>query len=156
MLDRRVSYSLKSTHRKNKEGVMVETLSQLFLNTLKSYPKDDLLLSKKEGKYVPISTAEFAERVKYFCLGLKDLGLEAGDKLIILSENRPKWIISDLANLCLGGITVPIYTTLAQEQIRYIIDDCYMLKPRTLEEGSGCKEWPDKGHTLHHLRIRRS
>ena len=102
---------------------MVETLSQLFLNTLKSYPKDDLLLSKKEGKYVPISTAEFAERVKYFCLGLKDLGLEAGDKLIILSENRPKWIISDLANLCLGGITVPIYTTLAQEQIKYIIDD---------------------------------
>jgi long-chain acyl-CoA synthetase len=102
---------------------MVETLSQLFLNTIKSYPKDDLLLSKKEGKYVPISTGEFANRVKYFCLGLKDLGLESGDKLIILSENRPKWIISDFANLCLGGTTVPIYTTLVPEQIKYIIDD---------------------------------
>ncbi|NIO49860.1 MAG: AMP-binding protein [Candidatus Aminicenantes bacterium] len=102
---------------------MVETLSQLFLNTTKSYPKDDLLLSKKEGKYVPISTEEFADRVKYFSLGLKDLGLEEGDKLIILSENRPKWVISDFANLCLGGITVPIYTTLAPEQIKFIIDD---------------------------------
>ncbi len=102
---------------------MVETLSQLFLNTIKSYPKDDLLLSKKEGKYVPISTEEFADRVKCFSLGLRDLGLNAGDKLIILSENRPEWIISDIANLCLGGITVPIYISLIPEQIKYIIDD---------------------------------
>ena len=102
---------------------MVETLSQLFLNTIKSYPKDDLLLSKKEGKYVPISTEEFADRVKCFSLGLRDLGLESGDKLIILSENRPEWVISDIANLCLGGITVPIYTSLIPEQIKYIIDD---------------------------------
>jgi len=102
---------------------MVETLSQLFLNTIKSYPKDDLLLFKKEGKYVPISTEEFADSVKYFSLGLRDLGLEAGDKLIILSENRPEWVISDIANLCLGGITVPIYTSLLPEQIKYIIDD---------------------------------
>ena len=102
---------------------MVETLSQLFLNTIKSYPKDDLLLFKKEGKYVPISTEEFADRVKCFSLGLRDLGLEAGDKLIILSENRPEWVISDVANLCLGGITVPIYTSLIPEQIKYIIDD---------------------------------
>jgi len=102
---------------------MVETLSQLFLNTIKSYPKDDLLLSKKEGKYVPISTEEFADRVKCFSLGLRDLGLEAGDKLIILSENRPEWVISDVANLCLGGITVPIYISLIPEQIKYIIDD---------------------------------
>ncbi len=102
---------------------MVETLSQLFLNTIKSYPKDELLLSKKEGKYVPISTEEFADKVKYFSLGLKDLGLEAADKLIILSENRPKWVISDFANLCLGGVTVPIYTTLVPEQVKYIIDN---------------------------------
>lgn len=102
---------------------MVETLSQLFLNTIKSYPKDDLFLSKKEGKYVPISTEEFADRVKCFSLGLRDLGLEEGDKLIILSENRPEWVISDVANLCLGGITVPIYTSLIPEQIKYIIDD---------------------------------
>ncbi len=102
---------------------MAETLSQLFLNTIKSYPKDDLMLYKKEGKYVPISTEEFADRVKCFSLGLRDLGLEAEDKLIVLSENRPEWVISDIANLCLGGITVPIYTSLIPEQIKYIIDD---------------------------------
>ena len=102
---------------------MVETISQLFLNTVKTYIKDDLLLYKKEGRYVPISTREFAEKVRHFSLGLRELGLGAGDKMIILSENRPEWAISDIANLCLGGITVPIYTTLVPDQIKYIIDD---------------------------------
>ena len=105
------------------EGIMVETISQLFLNTVKTYIKDDLMLYKKEGQYVPISTREFAEKVKHFSLGLRELGLGAGGKMIILSENRPEWVISDVANLCLGGITVPIYTTLVPDQIKYIIDD---------------------------------
>lgn len=102
---------------------MVETLSQLFLNTVKSYPKADLMLYKKEGNYRPISTDEFANQVKHLALGLKDLGYNAGDKLIILSENRPEWVMTDLANLCLGGVTVPIYTSLVPDQIKYIIDN---------------------------------
>lgn len=102
---------------------MIETLSQLFLNTVKSYIKDDLMLYKKEGRYVPISTQEFGDMVKQFSLGLKVLGLGAGDKMIVLSENRPEWVISDIACLCLGGITVPIYTTLVPEQVKYIIED---------------------------------
>ena len=102
---------------------MVETLSQLFFNTVRTYIKDDLMLYKKEGQYTPISTGEFEAKVKHLCLGLKELGLGAGDKMIILSENRPEWVISDLANLSLGGVTVPIYTTLVPEQVKYIIDD---------------------------------
>ena len=102
---------------------MVETLSQLFLNTIKSYAKDDLMLYKKDGSYTPISTDEFGKDVKHFALGLRELGYEAGDKLIILSENRPEWVMTDLASLCLGGISVPIYTSLVPEQIQYIIDN---------------------------------
>ena len=102
---------------------MTETLSQIFLNTLKLYQKDDFMLYKESGKYVPISTQEFGNRVKNFALGLKDIGAEPGDKLIILSENCPNWVMTDLANLCIGGITVPIYTSLVPEQIKYIIDN---------------------------------
>ncbi len=102
---------------------MVDTLSQLFLHTSKSFPKDDLMLYKKEGKYAPISTDEFAERVKHLALGLRSLGYESGDKLVIFSENRPEWVMTDMANLCLGGVTVPIYTSLVPEQIKYIIDN---------------------------------
>lgn len=102
---------------------MIETVSQLVLNTIKSYLKEDLILYKKEGEYVPVSTEEFGNQVKYFCLGLRDLGFEAGDKLVILSETRPEWVISDLASLCSGGITVPIYPSLVPDQIKYIIHD---------------------------------
>ncbi|MBS3818815.1 long-chain fatty acid--CoA ligase [bacterium] len=101
---------------------MPQTLSQLFLNTVDSYPKEDLMLHKVEGDYVPVSTERFAHQVKHLTLGLKNLGLNPGDKIIILSENRPEWVMADLAVLCLGGMTVPVYTSLVPEQIRFIID----------------------------------
>jgi len=100
---------------------MIATLSQMVLNTVRTYPKDDFMLTKSGGVYQPISTAAFGERVRNFCLGLKELGHKKGDKLIILSENRPEWVMSDLANLCGGGVTVPVYTTLVPEAVKYII-----------------------------------
>jgi len=102
---------------------MVETIGQLFLNTVKSFKKDDLMLYKKEGSYVHISTEEFSNKIKYFSLGLRDLGFGAMDKLILFSETRPEWVITDIANLCLGGITVPVYAYLVPEQVKYIIDN---------------------------------
>ena len=100
----------------------VETLSQLFLNTVRSYPKENILMRKVEGRYAPISTREFDSRVRAFSLGLRKLGFAAGEKLVIFSENRPEWVMTDFAALSLGGITVPIYTSLMPEQLKYIID----------------------------------
>jgi long-chain acyl-CoA synthetase len=102
---------------------MADTLAQVFLDTVKNYPKPDFMQFKKEGRYRPISTEEFGRRVRNFSLGLRDVGLGRGDRIVILSENRPEWVICDLANLCLGASTVPIYTSLVSEQIKYIIDD---------------------------------
>jgi len=102
---------------------MVETLPQLFLNTVRAYPKDAFLFYKKNGAYTPISTQDFESMVKFLSLGLKELGFQPGDKLVILSENRPEWVITDLAVQCAGGITVPVYTSLVPEQVGYIIDD---------------------------------
>jgi long-chain acyl-CoA synthetase len=102
---------------------MVETISQLFLNTVRSYVRDGLMLHKIEGRYQPISTQDFADSVKCFSLGLKDLGLNAGDKMVILSDSKAEWVMADIGNLCQGGVTVPIYTSLMPEQIKYIIND---------------------------------
>ncbi len=102
---------------------MVTTLARLLANTVESYQKPDLMLFKKEGAFTPISTREFGDGVKFLSLGLKSLGFEAGQKLCLLSENRPAWTMTDFAALCAGGLTVPIYTTLVPEQIRYIIED---------------------------------
>lgn len=102
---------------------MIDTLAKVFLNTERVYQKEALMLVKKEGKYRPISTAEFSRRVRNISSGLRTLGQKKDDKLIILSENRPEWVMVDLANICLGGVTVPIYTSLTPEQIKYIIND---------------------------------
>ncbi len=101
----------------------VSTLSRLFLSTCRVYPKPALFLVKVEGSYVPISTAEAEARVRELSLGFCELGLGPGDKAVILSENRPEWVLTDLAVLCARGVTVPIYTSLLPEQIKYIIND---------------------------------
>ncbi|MCX6572775.1 MAG: long-chain fatty acid--CoA ligase [Candidatus Aminicenantes bacterium] len=102
---------------------MVTTLAQLLVHSVTTYPKPDFMLFKKDGAYEPIAAAEFGTSVKHFALGLRALGFEAGQKLCLLSENRPAWTMTDFATLAAGGLTVPIYTTLVTEQIRYIIDD---------------------------------
>jgi long-chain acyl-CoA synthetase len=102
---------------------VVETISQLFLNTVKSFPKPDLLLHKAGGAYVPISTEEFDANVRNTALGLMSLGCKPGSKVVILADNSPQWIMADFATQCLGAATVPIYPTLVAEQIRFIIDD---------------------------------
>lgn len=102
---------------------MIETLAKIFLNTEKTYQKEAMMLVKRKGQYRPISTAEFSRRVRNISAGLRALGLKREDKLIILSENRPEWVMVDLAAICLGAITVPIYTSLTPQQIRYIIND---------------------------------
>jgi long-chain acyl-CoA synthetase len=101
----------------------VETINQLFINTIRSYPKNDLMMYKKGGEYVTISSRDVWDRVRFLSLGLRSLGLQPGDKLIILGENSPDWIMTDFAALCAGATTVPVYSTLMPEQIRYIIND---------------------------------
>ncbi len=104
---------------------MVETLSQLFLNTCRTYLKDDLLAAKREGRYVPISTDEFEARGPEHLSARPGASSASrpGDKVVIFSENRPEWVMTDFAVLCAGGVTVPIYTSLMPEQVKYIIND---------------------------------
>ena len=101
----------------------VTTLSRLLLNTCRAYPKPGLFLAKREGSYARVSTAEFETRVRELSLGFRELGLRPGDKAVILSENRPEWVMTDFAVLCAGGVSVPIYTSLLPEQIKYIVND---------------------------------
>ena len=57
-------------------------------------------------------------------LGLTALGLARGDRVAIISESRPEWLLTDLAVIAAGGVTVPIYPTLSAGQARYILQDC--------------------------------
>ena len=101
----------------------VTTLSRLFLNTCRIHRKPGLLMFKESGKYRSISTADFEAAVRGLALGFQALGLRPGDKVALISENRPEWTITDLAVLASGAVTVPIYTSLTADQIKFIVRD---------------------------------
>ncbi|HUT07693.1 MAG TPA: long-chain fatty acid--CoA ligase [Candidatus Latescibacteria bacterium] len=101
----------------------VTTLGRLFLNACRTHRKPDRMMVKKDGAWKAISTAEFETTVRRLSLGFQALGLKPGDRVALLSENRPEWVMADFATLTAGGVTVPIYTSLLPDQIRYIVDD---------------------------------
>lgn len=101
----------------------MQTILQLLMHTVSSYPKDCFFRHKKEGIYTPISTSTVFERIKGIALGLHELGLQPEDKVIILSENRPEWVMTDFAVLSQRAVTVPIYPSLSPPQIEHIIND---------------------------------
>ncbi|HEX6903451.1 MAG TPA: long-chain fatty acid--CoA ligase [Thermoanaerobaculia bacterium] len=101
----------------------VSTLSELFLKAA-SYNKPDCLLTKIGGTYQPVSTAELVDRVRRLSKALRDLGVEPGDRVALMSENGPHWPTVDFATLCIGAVLVPIYPTLLPDQSSYIAKDC--------------------------------
>ncbi|MGE5547526.1 MAG: AMP-dependent synthetase/ligase [Solirubrobacterales bacterium] len=70
-----------------------------------------LLWAKRGGAWTPLSWAQTAERATRFAAGLMALGIERGDRVALVSENRPEWAIADLAIMAAGAITVPAYIT---------------------------------------------
>ena len=99
------------------------TLSQLFIEAVEEHDLPNALQTKVGGVYQPISHRTLADRVRHVAFGLKALGVPAGNRVAILSENRPEWAIADYACLMSGMADVPIYPTLPAEQIAYILRD---------------------------------
>jgi len=86
--------------------------------------KPDAFKFKRGGQWVNVSTEEFLLRVEELSLGLQGLGIKAGDRVAIMSENRLEWAIADYAALSISAITVPIYPTLSAPQVEALICDC--------------------------------
>ena len=99
------------------------TLTRLFFDSVSKFNRPDALQAKVAGVYKPISHAEVADRVRHAARGLSSLGVRRGDRVGILSENRPEWAIADFACLTAGLTDVPIYPTLPADQIAYILKD---------------------------------
>ena len=99
------------------------TLCDIFLAAA-GCGKPSLLMSKVGGVWKSISAADFGFTVKALSLGLNGLGIQPGDRVAILSENRPEWAMADYAILCAGAWSVPIYPTLPAAQIAPLLNDC--------------------------------
>jgi len=102
---------------------MIEkSIPDVFFETAERFSKKPALLYKKDSVYFPITYKELAEKVKLFAFALQKLGVEKGDKVAILSENRPEWAISDLAILSIGAVVVPLHTTFSSAAITTVLN----------------------------------
>jgi long-chain acyl-CoA synthetase len=115
--------SAKIEKSKDRETTKASSVPGLCLTAAAKHGKQDALNHKIGSEWINISAETFVERVRNVALGLAELGIKPGDRIALLSENRPEWSIADLAILSLGAINVPIYTTQAVDQIRYILTD---------------------------------
>ena len=99
------------------------TINRLFFDAVERFDRPDALQHKVRGVWEKIPHRTLLERVRRTALGLAKLGVVPGDRVAILSENRPEWTIADYACICSGYTDVPIYATLPAEQIPYILND---------------------------------
>lgn len=106
-------------------AVTFATIPEMFLNLTDKYMHDErpLILRKVDDKFTPLRYSEMRALVAQFYHGLAELGVSRGDRVAILSENRPEWVITDLATLYRGAVDVPIFPSQTAKQVQYILQD---------------------------------
>ena len=107
-----------------------ERLFDCIAHQLEKFPKPDMMAAKEKGNWRLYSTKEIAETVNALASGLSALGVsgndltvEHQDKIAIISNNRPQWLITDLAVQKLGAVLVPVYPTTSNNEIEFIFRD---------------------------------
>src|SRR6266702_228959 len=97
------------------------SLPAMFFEVATQRAARPFLWAKRDGKYHPVSWDEAADSVRRLARGLAALGVEPGDRVALVSENRPEWVVADLAIMAAGAVTVPAYVTNTIEDHRHIL-----------------------------------
>ena len=100
----------------------IATLNDIFFAAVERN-LDRIMLHRQAGEWLPISSQEFGCNVARTARALQAWGIRRGDRVAILSENRPEWPVADIASLLLGAVTVPLYSTLTPEQTAFVLQD---------------------------------
>jgi long-chain acyl-CoA synthetase len=95
----------------------------LLPHLLENFPREVLVAGKRKGKWIKYSPKEFSQLVDQTSRGLIASGIQKGDKVAIMSANRPEWNICDFAIMQIGATQVPMYPTLSGNDIRFILTD---------------------------------
>ena len=99
-------------------------LATMFFEKAAERGKKPFLWAKSDGAYKPLNWMQAAVRVRALAAGLKAQGLEPGDRVVLVSESRPEWLISDVAIMAAGGISVPAYVTNTSDDHLHILGNC--------------------------------
>lgn len=93
------------------------------LKPLETLEKPDLFCKKRDGVWSKYSSSESLDVIQHVAMGLLDLGIKPGDKIAIISGNRPAWNFVDFATQIIGGVTVPMYPTITVEDYAFIFEN---------------------------------
>ena len=105
----------------------VTRLFDLLDNYLEKYPNQDAALAcKREGTWRKFSIQEYVELTNNISYGMLKMGIKPGDKVGIVSSNRPEWNMIDFATMQIGAISIPIYPTISQDDYRHILNHAEM------------------------------
>jgi long-chain acyl-CoA synthetase len=100
----------------------LRTLNEIFFSVVDRNDRV-VVMHRRAIQWVSISSSEFYQSVVGVARALREWGISKGDRVAILSENRPEWTIADFACLLIGAVVVPVYSTLTGEQTAYILQD---------------------------------
>lgn len=112
----------------------VQSIPQLFRATVARHGDHPYLGRRADGVYRYETYGQIQQKAHAFATALIELGLEPGERVAQLANNRPEWVITDLGAMHAGLVHVPLYPTLAPEAIAYILNDC---QARVLVAGTG-------------------
>ncbi len=112
---------------------------------LEQFPQDVCLAGKENGNWRTYSTQEILNMANELSTGLLRNGIGPGDKVAIIANNRPEWIVADLATLQIGAINVPIYSTISEKDYAFIFNDsevklCFVSDEELLTKARKAKE----------------
>lgn len=99
------------------------SLTQMFFDQAHTLGDKPLLFSKHSGEWQSISWTHVAEKVTQLGAALRAMGVTAGDRVVVVSENRPEWMIADFAIMSIGAVSVPTYTTNTVRDHLHIIEN---------------------------------
>ncbi|MFO8111731.1 MAG: long-chain fatty acid--CoA ligase [Desulfosalsimonadaceae bacterium] len=100
-----------------------KTINVIFRNRVETYGDRVAVEKKKDGKWHSATWNEYYDRSRAAGLCLSASGVQKGDRIAILSENRLEWLYADMGALGVGAVVVPVYTTLVAEDVRYIVEN---------------------------------
>jgi len=99
------------------------TIQKLFYQQARRYGENRVAMREKEfGLWRPITWQDYFDNVKYLSLGLIHMGLEPGDKVAMIGDNRPEGLWAEMAALCAGGVAVWLFQDCLIDEVKYILD----------------------------------
>lgn len=99
-----------------------QNLADMFFDVAGKTPRRPFLWAKHHGRYKALNWREVADQVNMLSRGLRAVGVQPGDRVMLVAENRPKWLIADFGIMAAGAICVPAYTTHTVDDLLYMMN----------------------------------